>query len=95
MKINWYLLFFLSGLVVLWFTPYVPYRDFYEGYGPQQKLTAEERRAIDAKRDTQDEKRATSEKLRLIGSALTYGGIALAFAKIIEDVMSDRKRSSS
>lgn len=95
MKINWYLLFFLSGLVVLWFTPYVPYRDFYEGYGPQQKLTAEERRSINIKRDAQDEERAYSEKLRTIGYTLAYGGIALAFAKIIADAVADRKRGSS
>lgn len=93
MKINWYMLLFFAGLVVLWLSPAVPYRNFYEGYGPQPKLTAQERTDIELKRDAYEVKRAYSDKMHFIGYTLTFAGIALTFVKIIADAVVERKRS--
>ncbi len=95
MKINWYMMLFFAGLIVLWLSPTVPYKDFYEGYGARPNLTAQERAEIELKRDAYDVKKGYSNKMHFIGYTLTFGGIVLAFVKIIADAVVERKRSGS
>lgn len=90
------MILFFVGLIVLWVSPTIePYRNFYEGYGEKSKLTAQERTEIELKRDAYDVKKGYSNKMHFIGYTLTFGGIVLAFAKMIADAVVERKRSGS
>ncbi len=86
---------FFAGLIVLWLSPFVPYKDFHEGYGDRKTLTAQERTDIELKRDAYDVKKSYSNKMHFIGYTLTFGGIVLTVSKMITDAVVERKRSAS